>query len=282
MKAYHRTDAQVEQNVKEIIENGMKQVDQAKAYRFILSAIDLTTLSGTDRPQVITDLCKKATKFENSKLNTKNVAAVCVYPPFVHQCKTLLQNTNINVASVAGAFPSGQSPLAIKVEEVKYAIDAGADEIDMVISRGKFLDGDFEQVELEIATIKKACGKAHLKVILETGELATAGNIWRASHLAIQNGADFIKTSTGKIEPAATLEAFYVMLDAIKIHHKSTGVKIGIKPAGGISDSETALKYYIVLEHVLGEEWIDNTLFRFGASRLADDVYRKITKLKSN
>lgn len=190
-----------------------------------------------------------------------------------------LKDTNIEVACVAGAFPAGQSPIEIKVAEVEFAVVQGADEIDMVISRGKFLEGKFTEVADEIKAIKKACGDAHLKVILETGELKTVDNIRKASEIAINAGADFIKTSTGKIQPAATLEAIMVMADTVKEYFEATGKKIGLKPAGGISDCKTALDFYQVIKQTLGPQWLNNQLFRIGASRLTDDVIERLKQI---
>ncbi|MDR0364045.1 MAG: deoxyribose-phosphate aldolase [Bacteroidales bacterium] len=263
----------ISDKVRTIISQDIETIDRRAAYRFILSVIDLTTLNGDDRTETIDKLCQKAISFENFDKDINNVAAVCVYPPFVAQAKHLLQGTNIRVAAVSGCFPSGQSPLFAKLSEVTYAVEEGADEIDAVISRGKFLEGKYEEVSGEITAIKKACGKAHLKVILETGELRTTENIRKASEIAILSGADFIKTSTGKISPAATLEAAWIMMTTIKEYYEKTEKKIGFKPAGGISEPDEALNYYILLKHILGEAWMNNELFRIGASRLADKLY---------
>ena len=199
-----------------------------------------------------------------------------MYPPFVAQAKALLRGTGIQVASVAGAFPAGQSPLDLKVAEVKYAVAAGADEIDMVISRGKFLEGNYQEVYDEIVAIKQACGQALLKVILETGELKTADNIYAASMIAMEAGADFIKTSTGKIALNATPESFLIMLDAIADFYKQNEKMVGMKPAGGISDAEISLIYVKILENVLGEKWLNKQYFRIGASRLAKKIIEKL------
>ncbi|MBO4488154.1 MAG: deoxyribose-phosphate aldolase [Bacteroidales bacterium] len=243
-------------------------------YRFILGSIDLTTLEGTDNVQVVKDLCQKALDFQAQKACMP--AAVCVYPPFVKTAAEMLHDQPITVASVAGAFPAGQSPIAVKVAEVRYAVEQGADEIDMVISRGTFLQGDYQTVYDEIKAIKEACKDAKLKVILETGELKTPQNIFKASQIAIAAGADFIKTSTGKIAVNATPEAFLVMMDAIKFHHQQTGKQVGIKAAGGISDPETAIYYVKLLNNVLGSAWMNRDMFRIGASRLASKVAEKI------
>lgn len=270
---YHFTKQEVENRISEYVNQPLRYFDEKEAYRFILNSIDLTTLEGSDNQAKITALCEKATSFISSDKQTKGPAAVCVYPPFVSQCKSLLAGTPFKVASVAGAFPSGQSPINIKVSEVRYAVAEGADEIDMVISRGKFLEGDFQTVFDEIIAIKEACGEAKLKVILETGELQTLNNIYLASQIAIAAGADFIKTSTGKIAVNATPESFLVMLDAIKMHYDKTGQIVGIKPAGGIADPEMAIHFLKILEGVLGELWLSNRFFRIGASRLADKFF---------
>jgi deoxyribose-phosphate aldolase len=236
----------------------------------IISLLDLTTLEGTDNSGRINALCAKALSFGDYNLPLP--AAVCVYPPFVSQAKILLAGSGVLVASVAGAFPSGQLPLHLRVNECKYAVSEGADEVDMVISRGVFLAGDHQMITDEVAAMKQACGDVHLKVILETGELASAANIKLASELAINAGADFIKTSTGKIQPAATPEAMAEMLQVIKNHYVKTGKMIGIKPAGGISTPNQALLYYLLVKHIAGVEWLNNKLFRIGASRLADAI----------
>ena len=269
---YPYTDAQLKQRLQSLMSKPLRGMDEQEAYRFILGSIDLTTLEGSDNKAVVESLCRKAIGFRNEKRRIPSTAAVCVYPPFVGQAKSVLQGTGIKVASVAGAFPAGQSPIEIKVAEIKYAIQQGADEIDMVISRGKFLEGNLQEVFDEIRVIREVCKNVTLKVILETGELKTPNNIYRASQLAMLAGADFIKTSTGKIAVNATPEAFVVMMDAIRRHHEKTGRKVSIKAAGGISDSETALLYVNLLTQVLGKEWLSNSCFRIGASRLATKV----------
>lgn len=264
--------ARVAQELERIQNTNLSMTDK-EAYAFILSVIDLTTLEGTDTNNKVIEVCRKAKGFNHESPNIPNVAAVCFYPPFMPMASQQLKNSGIRIASVGGAFPSGQSPLEIRLAEVRYAAENGADEIDMVISRGRFLEGDEEFLFHEVQEHKKACGDKHLKVILETGELDDLSLIRRASDIAIEAGADFIKTSTGKIQPAATLEAFYVMLGAIKDHYNKTGVRIGIKPAGGISEPEVAIQFIKVLSDVLGEEWMTKKLFRIGASRLATKVY---------
>ena len=275
-KNYPRKEEEIAQRIKQYSEAELKNFSEQEAYRFILGIIDLTTLEGSDNTQKINNLCQTAIDFKDEKRLIPSTAAVCVYPPFVTQAKALLKDTDIHVASVAGAFPAGQSPIEIKVAEVRYAAEAGADEIDMVISRGKFLEGNYQEVFDEIVAIKKACGKAHLKVILETGELKTADNIYAASMMAMEAGADFIKTSTGKIAVNATPESFLVMLDAIKDYFQATGKMVGMKPAGGISDAETSLLYIKILENVLAEKWLNKQYFRIGASRLARKIQEKI------
>ena len=236
--------------------------------KLALSLVDLTTLEGKDNLVSIGLLAKKAT--------AAGVAAVCVYPTLVNVAKAELKKTEIKIASVAGAFPSGQLPLHLRLEDVKFALAQGADEIDMVISRGKLLEGDIQFVFNEIVEIKKVCGEKKLKVILETGELELLDVIRLASDIAIHAGADFIKTSTGKISINSTLPAVCVMLQAIKYYFDSTGKKIGIKPSGGISDGITAVNYLRLVEYVLGKEWLQPNLFRFGASRLVDNLLAQI------
>jgi deoxyribose-phosphate aldolase len=256
---------EIQTRIEEINKQPLQNFSSEKeAVRFALTCIDLTTLEGSDNAKKIAQLCENAKQYQT--------AAVCVYPVFVKQAKELLQTTPIKVASVAGAFPSGQLPLNLKVAEVKYAIAQGADEIDMVISRGLFLEGNYETVYNEIIAIKEACGNAHLKVILETGELVEPDLIYKASILAMDAGADFIKTSTGKIATNATPEAFLVMLDAIFQFHKEKNRMVGIKPAGGITDMNTTLLYLKILEKTLNINWLSNNYFRIGASRLASQL----------
>jgi len=247
----------------------------------ILGFIDLTTLSGDDTTQKVIDLCEQGKSYFNGQKGIPNVAAICVYPVFANIVHHTLKGTDIKTACVAGAFPSGQSPLTVRIDEVKYAVDHGADEIDMVISRGKLIEGDVSFVSDEIRLIKETCGEAHLKVIIETGELRTVEMIRKACEIAINAGADFIKSSTGKIDPAATPTAFLVMLDTIKEYFYETGNTIGIKPAGGISEPDEALHYYLMVKEVLGEAWLTATHFRIGASRLAGKVYNEIVESDS-
>ena len=270
---YSYSSEEIQERIQGILNKGKQGLDEQKAYRQILSFIDLTTLEGADTNEKAAKLAKQACNYTNIEKSIPNVAAVCVYPTLVKVVKENLSDKNIGVASVAGAFPAGMSPIEIKVAEVKYAVAEGADDIDMVLSRGKFLEEKFEEVQEEVKSIKEACGSAHLKVILETGELKSIENIRKASELGILGGGDFIKTSTGKIPVAATLEAMLVMLDTIKEYYDKTGKKIGIKPAGGISEPEVAIDYYLLVKEILGKEWLNNHLFRIGASRLANKVF---------
>jgi deoxyribose-phosphate aldolase len=256
----------------------IKTASKVEGLKLALSMIDLTTLEGKDTPGKVRQLCYKALHLHEHLDNIPNVAAVCVYPTYVKIAKNELKGSGIQVASVATAFPSGQSSLSTKIMDTQFAVEQGADEIDMVISRGEFLAGQYNFVFDEIAAIKEACGKAHLKVILETGELDTLDNVRKASEIAMYAGADFIKTSTGKIQPAATMPVTYVMLDAIKDFYLKTGKIIGMKPAGGISTSKIALQYLVMLNEVLGDKWMNNTYFRFGASSLANDILMQLVK----
>lgn len=247
----------------------------------VLSMIDLTTLEGADTPHKVRQLCYKAVHLHDVIPNLPTTAAVCVYPTLVKTARAALGDGGpVKIASVATAFPSGQGYLDLKLEETRRAVGEGADEIDMVISRGRFLAGDYNYVFDEIASIKKASGKARLKVILETGELATLDQVRRASDIAIAAGADFIKTSTGKIPSAATIPVTLVMLLAIRDHHYKTGQMIGMKPAGGISTAKLALHYLVMVRETLGQEWLTKHWFRFGASSLANDVLMQVAKLE--
>jgi len=244
----------------------------------VLNMIDLTTLEGMDTAGKVKQLCYKARHLHDAVEDLPNVAAVCVYPTFVGLAKKEVADSGIKVASVATAFPSGNSSLEIKLDDVKMAVDQGADEIDMVISRGRFHSGDYQYVHDEIAAVKDACGTARLKVILETGELGTFDKVRLASDIAMLAGADFIKTSTGKIKPAATMPVTLVMLEAIGDHYFKTGEMVGMKPAGGISTAKLALHYLIMVKETLGPKWLSNEWFRFGASSLANDVLMQIVK----
>lgn len=246
-----------------------------------LSMIDLTTLEGKDSPGRVAQLCQKARYPYAADPSVPSVAAVCVYPPFVALAKKVLRGSTVRVASVATAFPSGHAPLALRLDEVRACVASGADEVDMVIDRGAFLAGRHQQVADEIAAVKQACGAAHLKVILETGELVTYDNVRKASWLAMQAGADFIKTSTGKLASAATLPVTLVMLEAIRDYFTTTGRQVGMKPAGGIRTTKDALRYLVMLNETLGDLWMTNTWFRFGASSLANDLLMQLVKESS-
>ncbi len=256
----------------------IKNESKTEALRLVLSMIDLTTLEGQDTPGKVAQLCQKAIHLHDALPGLPHVAAVCVYPTMVGVAKRALGNHDINVASVATAFPSGMALRQIKLEETRMAVAEGADEIDMVISRGAFLQGEYGFVFDEIAAIKEACGDAHLKVILETGELGTLDRVRRASVLAMHAGADFIKTSTGKIQPAATLPVTLVMLQAIRDFYFETGRMVGMKPAGGISNAKLAVHYLVMLRETLGNAWMTPKWYRFGASSLANDVLMQLRK----
>jgi deoxyribose-phosphate aldolase len=269
---------QVIQRLQKISSPSIGEDDNAAALCDIISFIDLTTLNGDDTQEKVVALCNKAIETEDKEQGIPKVAAICVYPNFSKLVSGKLKSTNIKTAVVATGFPSGQTFREVKLLEVKKAVEDGAEEIDMVISRGVFLEKNYQEVFDEIKEVKNVCGEAHLKVILETGELENLSQVKIASHIAMEAGADFIKTSTGKIKPAATTDAFLVMTDAIKEFYKRTGKKIGIKPAGGISDTETALKYYAIVKENLGQEWLNNELFRIGASSLLDKLLQSIKK----
>jgi deoxyribose-phosphate aldolase len=271
----------VQERVDRFCKRSIKKLSKIEGLKLALSMIDLTTLEGKDTPGKVKQLCYKAIHPHDQLKGLPKVAAVCVYPTYVSLAKKELEGYGISVASVATAFPSGQSSLKTKLSDTLFAVEQGADEIDMVISRGEFLAGNYEFVFDEIAAIKEACGEAHLKVILETGELDTLDNVRKASELAMHAGADFIKTSTGKIQPAATLPVTYVMLDAIKDFYLKTGKMIGMKPAGGISNSKIALQYLVMLNEVLGEKWMNKNYFRFGASSLANDILMQLVKAET-
>jgi len=251
--------------------------DDYKDYQLALSCIDLTTLNSTDNGFQGEKFANNVNGFALRFPGLHNVAAICVYPTLVKTVKENLIDSGVKLASVAGGFPSSQTYLEIKVLEIEMAVANGADEIDIVLNLGNFLAEDYSAVIEEISILKKACGNAHLKVILETGALKTPAKIWKASCLAMLAGADFIKTSTGKLEPAATLEAAWVMCSAIKNYYNKTNLKVGFKAAGGIVESVDALKYIAIVKEVLGDEWLNNQLFRIGASRLANNLLTSIT-----
>jgi deoxyribose-phosphate aldolase len=271
----------VEERVARFQTRSIKSESKKEGLRMALNMIDLTTLEGKDTPGKVRQMCYKAHHLHDLNPGLPTVAAVCVYPSMVALAKEELKGTAVKVASVSTAFPSGQAPLDVKLADTKFAVESGADEIDMVISRGKFLSGEYAFVFDEIAAIKEACGKARLKVILETGELATLDNVRKASDIAMYAGADFIKTSTGKIQPAATMQVTYTMLMAIRDYFDETGIMIGMKPAGGISTAKLALHNLVMVKEVLGAAWLTNEWFRFGASSLANDVLMQILKTET-
>lgn len=270
----------IEERVARFNTRSIKKESKMQGMLLALNMIDLTTLEGKDTAGKVKQMCYKAIHLADDIEGLPTVAAVCVYPNHVKTAKKALEGSNVKVASVATAFPSGNSSRKIKLEDVKIAVTNGADEVDMVISRGEFLAGNYNFVFDEIAAIKEACGTARLKVILETGELSTLDNVRKASDIAIYAGADFIKTSTGKIQPAATMPVTLVMLQAIKDYYVETGIMIGMKPAGGISTSKSALQYLVMLYETLGEKWMTNEWFRFGASSLANDILLQLGKEK--
>lgn len=271
----------VEERVARFQTRSIKGESKMTGLKMILNMIDLTTLEGKDTPSKVKQMCYKAIHLHDYYSGLPTVAAVCVYPSMVGVAKKEVEGSGVKVASVSTAFPSGQAPMEVKLLDTKFAVDHGADEIDMVISRGKFLSGNYNFVFDEIATIKEACGKARLKVILETGELSTLDNVRKASEIAMYAGADFIKTSTGKIQPAATMQVTYTMLQAIKNYYQKTGIMVGMKPAGGISTSKLALHYLVMVKETLGNDWLNNEYFRFGASSLANDVLMQVVKAET-
>jgi deoxyribose-phosphate aldolase len=283
----------LEQRAVMFTKRSIKTASKQAGLRLAMSMLDLTTLEGKDSPEKVRSLCRKALHPYEGPLDppVPSVAAVCVYPALVPVAREILFGSSVKIASVATGFPSGQYPLEVRLEDVRQAMAAGADEIDMVINRGAFLSGRFDEVAHEIREIKAACGYGHLKIILETGELETYDAVRRASDLAIeagssvsgaeplQDGEVFIKTSTGKIAPAATMPVTLVMLEAIRDHFRATGIRIGMKPAGGIRTAKQALHYLVMVKETLGDEWLSPHLFRFGASTLANDILRQLTRL---
>lgn len=268
----------IEERVARLSSRSIKKSSKIFGLKLALSMIDNTTLEGMDTKGRVIQLCNKAKQPLIGYDDIPSVAAVCVYPPFVSTAKKALQDSTVKVASVATAFPSGHATLEQKLDETRYCVDQGADEIDMVISRGRFHQGDYSYVYDEIAAIKEACGQSHLKVILETGELGALDNVRHASDIAMNAGGDFIKTSTGKISPAATMPVTLVMLEAIRDFYYKTGTMVGIKPAGGIRDAKTALKYLVMVKETLGAKWLTPDRFRFGASSLTNDLLMQIVK----
>ncbi|MFF2374887.1 deoxyribose-phosphate aldolase [Streptomyces xiamenensis] len=259
----------------------IKTTAKAFALDLALSMVDLTTLEGADTPGKVRSLCAKAVLPDPGDPTAPRAAAVCVYPDLVAVARQALEGTGVKVASVATGFPAGRIPLEAKLLDTREAVAAGADEIDMVIDRGAFLAGDYRTVHEEIVAVREACGTAHLKVILETGELASYDAVRRASWLAMLAGADFIKTSTGKVTPAATLPVTLLMLQAVRDFRAATGRQVGVKPAGGIRTAKDALRHLVLVKETAGEDWLDPQWFRFGASSLLNDLLMQRQKLTS-
>src|SRR3954466_8167346 len=268
----------VEERASAFAKRSIKTSAKLEGLKLAVSMMDLTTLEGKDTPGKVAFLCRKAMQPLNPQYQVPSCAAVCVYSNLVRVAKKFLGDSGVKVASVATAFPSGLMPLKLKLEEVRTAVRNGADEIDMVIDRGVFLAGDHSRIFNEIVATKEASGPAHLKVILETGELQTYDNVRVASEIAMSAGADFIKTSTGKVNPAATMPVTLVTLEAIRDHFYETGIRIGMKPAGGIRTAKQALAWLVMVKETLGDDWLTPDLFRFGASTLVNDVLMQIVK----
>ena len=264
-------DAAVKAAVDKILAENLKENMNEEVYKFLFNCIDLTTLRSTDSPRSVADFVERVNDFDNEHPEMKNVAAICVYPNFSQVVRTVLEVSDVDIACVAGCFPSSQSFLEVKVAEVALAVEGGADEIDIVLNLGNFLDGDYEEVCDEISELKHSCREARLKVILKT-----AANIKAASILSMYSGADFIKTSTGKEYPGADLQAAYVMCQCIKEYYEKTGRMVGFKPAGGVRTPEEAVSYYCIVKEVLGEQWLTNEYFRIGASGLANNLLSAI------
>jgi deoxyribose-phosphate aldolase len=267
----------VEERAAGLGKRSIKGPAKVAGLKLAISMMDLTTLEGKDSPGKVEQLCQKALR-PHERADIPSCAAVCVYPKLVSVAKRAVSGSAVKVASVATAFPSGLSTLAVKLADVRQAVELGADEIDMVIDRGAMLSGEYRAVYDEIAATKEACGHAHLKVILETGELGTYDRVRKASRIAMLAGADFIKTSTGKITPAATPPVTLVMLEAIRDHAQATGRRVGMKPAGGIRTAKQALHYLVLVKETLGDAWLTSDLFRFGASTLLNDVLMQLEK----
>lgn len=269
-------DAKVAAAVEKILADNFKANNNLEVYKFLFNTIDLTTLKSTDSQTSVAKFTEAVNQFEEQYPDLKNVAAICVYPNFAQVVRAVLEVSDVEIACVSGGFPSSQTFEEVKIAETSLAVDGGADEIDIVLNLGYFLDGDYEAVCDEISEQKEACRGGKLKVILESGALKTAANIKKASVLSLYSGADFLKTSTGKEYPGASLEAAYVMAQCIKEYYEKTGRKVGFKAAGGVATTEDAVKYYTVIKAVLGEEWLSNEYFRLGASRLANNLLSDI------
>lgn len=269
-------DAAVAEKVAKLVENAAAE-RTPEVLKTIFNCIDLTTLNTTDSPVSVAKFTERVNDFETEHGDLPNVAAICVYPNFAQVVSTVLDVSNVGIATVSAGFPTSQTFPEVKVAETALAVEGGATEIDVVINLGNFLDGDWQEVCDELDEIKHSCRGSRLKVILETGALKTAQNIRDASILALYSGADFLKTSTGKGYPGASLEAAYVMCECIKEYYEQTGNMVGFKAAGGVSTTEDALKYYCLVKNVLGEKWLNNSYFRIGASRLANNLLSDIT-----
>ena len=275
-------DAAVAAEVKKILDEHAAENKTEEVYKFLFNSIDLTTLKSTDTPSSVARFAASVNDFEERFPSLPNVAAICVYPNFAPVVRTVLEVSGVKIACVSGAFPSSQSFEEVKIAETSLAIANGADEIDIVLNLGYYLDGDYESVCDEIMEQKEACRDGRLKVILETGALKTAQNIKRASILSLYSGADFLKTSTGKEYPGASLEAAYIMAQCIKEYYDRTGIRVGFKAAGGVASVDDAVNYYTVIKEVLGEEWLTNEYFRIGASRLANTLLSAIVGYEVN
>lgn len=269
-------DEFVAAEVKRIIDENREKYSTEEVYKFLFNCIDLTTLQSTDSPRSVADFTEKVNQFETEHPEMPNVAAICVYPNFAQVVRAVLEVSEVDIACVSGGFPSSQTFPEVKVAETALAVDGGADEIDIVLNVGNYLDGDYQEVCDEIAELKEACCEARLKVILETGALKTAENIRNASILSMYSGADFIKTSTGKEYPGASHFAAYVMMQAIKEYYEQTGRMVGFKPAGGVRTPEDAVGYYCLVKEILGDKWLTNEYFRIGASGLANNLLTAI------
>lgn len=269
-------DEFVAAEVKRIIDENREKYSTEEVYKFLFNCIDLTTLQSTDSPRSVADFTEKVNQFETEHPEMPNVAAICVYPNFAQVVRAVLEVSEVDIACVSGGFPSSQTFPEVKVAETALAVDGGADEIDIVLNVGNYLDGDYQEVCDEIAELKEACREARLKVILETGALKTAENIRNASILSMYSGADFIKTSTGKEYPGASHFAAYVMMQAIKEYYEQTGRMVGFKPAGGVRTPEDAVGYYCLVKEIQGDKWLTNEYFRIGASGLANNLLTAI------
>ena len=271
------SDEEVREAVRKIISEKVPQNDTLEVKKFLMGSVELTTLKTTDSEESVMAFTERVNQFDEQYPDLPHVATICVYPCFAKTVAETLEVDGVEIACVSGSFPSSQALLEVKVAETALAVKDGATEIDIVMSVGKFLSGNYEEVADEIAELKSVCGEKKMKVILETGCLKTASNIKKASILSMYAGADYIKTSTGKLEPAATPEAAYVMCQAIKEYYEKTGIQIGFKPAGGLNTVMDAVTMYTIVKEVLGEQWLTNQWFRMGTSRLANLLLSEVT-----